>query len=305
MSRVANLPWYDFPELEAATDALWSGVAARLRAAGLADVPERLARDGDYLAQWRDPRLLLSQACGYDVLYDAQEFLRPVAVPRFRLADCPAGTYRSAIVVRAAGGARTLDDLRGGIAVVNDRTSHSGTNAWRPCLAAQSRAGRFFREVKVSGDHVTSLEMVAGGAADAACVDVVVLELCAKFRPESLDGLREIDRTPPAPAPPWVTSRATDPAIVAALAQALAETLAAPENEWIRAALLIDGVLPCDETTYHPLRDFERTALALDYFELPAPDRSPLGRHENRVVRTDLDGCGTGGDAGRGTRLQA
>jgi ABC-type phosphate/phosphonate transport system substrate-binding protein len=276
MTRVANLPWYDFPEIAESTDAFWRAVAERLRAAGIDRVPSELARDEDYEAQWRDPRLLLSQACGYDVLYDSRAHLVPVARPQFRVPGCSAGAYQSAIVVRADRPFRVLEDLRGGTCAVNDRTSHSGTNALRPLIAPLSRGGRFFREVIQSGAHTWSLDMLRAGTADVACVDVVVLALARRLRPADTAELRELARTEPAPAPPWVTSRATDPATRAALRGALAAVLADPALARVREELSIDGWHPCDPSTYDALRRFEEPALAHGYYELPAPLASPL-----------------------------
>src|SRR5271170_5674240 len=63
--RIAALPMYDYPELAKAHDALWTAVADRLTSAGLREVPRHLTRGVSHLDIWRDPRLLLSQACEY------------------------------------------------------------------------------------------------------------------------------------------------------------------------------------------------------------------------------------------------
>ncbi len=47
--RIAALPMYDLPELEAANDALWAAIAERLVAQGLEDTPDRLTRGGPRL----------------------------------------------------------------------------------------------------------------------------------------------------------------------------------------------------------------------------------------------------------------
>jgi ABC-type phosphate/phosphonate transport system substrate-binding protein len=288
MTRIANLPWYDLPEIAASTDAFWRAVAERLRAAGVDGVPHELERDGDHEEQWRHPRLLLSQACGYDVLYDSRAHLRAVARPQFSVAGCADGGYRSAVVVRADGPFRALEDLRGGVCAVNDRTSHSGTNALRALIAPLARGGRFFREVVESGAHTASMELLRAGLADVACVDVVVLALCRRVRPKETAELREIARTPPAPAPPWVTSHATEPRVVAALRDALSGALGDPSLRGLREELLIAGWHPCEPSTYGALEGFEAPALAHGYFELPAPLTSPLS------------GNGRAGGAGRG-----
>jgi len=66
MRRLASLAMYrDPPVIAEATRELWTYVGGRLRAAGLADVPEALDEGLAHDAAWRDPRLLLAQTCGY------------------------------------------------------------------------------------------------------------------------------------------------------------------------------------------------------------------------------------------------
>lgn len=274
--RIANLPWYDFHELSGATDALWSGIARHLAAAGVDDVPERLDRETDHRVQWRQPNLLLSQACGYDVLYDSATELEVVATPCFVAEGCDQSSYRSAVVVRDLDRVTALEELRGSVCVINEATSHSGTNALRPLVAPLSRGGRFFGEVRASGDHATSLEMVAAGLADVACVDVVVWELCRRVRPRTLHGLRVLRFTEKAPAPPYVTSKRTPPDVMRGLREALAAAMADPELCPVREALLIGGVEMLGEDTYRALVHFERPALDFGYAELPSPRCSPL-----------------------------
>ena len=67
---IANLPMYDLPEIRHATDDWWSGLARAFRRAGISDVPDRLDRERAMPEVWRDPGLVLSQACGYPLLHD-------------------------------------------------------------------------------------------------------------------------------------------------------------------------------------------------------------------------------------------
>ena len=74
--RHASLPWYDVAEVHASHDALWAALAGRLLNAGVVDVPTRLEREVDYVRQWQSGKLLLGQACGYDVATWQAETLR-------------------------------------------------------------------------------------------------------------------------------------------------------------------------------------------------------------------------------------
>src|SRR5437870_1474789 len=60
----ASLPWYDFEPVAWATDALWRGLAARLRAGGMCRVPDVRRPSEDYETDWHHPDLLFSQCCG-------------------------------------------------------------------------------------------------------------------------------------------------------------------------------------------------------------------------------------------------
>ena len=192
--RIADLPWYDLPELTAATDAWWTGIAGHLRELGVERVPDRLRRDSPHEQNWGNPELLLSQACGYDVLYDSAHLLLPVATPCYAAAGCHGPRYRSAVVVHEASNWSRLEDLRGARCAVNEATSHSGTNALRPLIAPLSQRGVFFASVAVTGSHSDSLAMIRARQADVACIDVVVLELVARVRPRDLDGVRTSPR---------------------------------------------------------------------------------------------------------------
>lgn len=276
--RIADLPWYDLPELGAATDAWWRGIASHLRERGVDRVPEHLQREGCHVARWRSGDLLLSQACGYDVLYDAAPWIAPVATPCYRDSGADGPRYASAVVVRADSGRRRLADLRGARFLVNEASSHSGNNALRPLVAERCTAGRFFAQVRASGSHTDSLGAVQDGDADAACIDQVVLGLLRRVRPDALRGLEVIATTAAAWAPPYVTSRRTPPALRALLREALFAACRDPGLADCREALGIEGFEVLPDDAYRDLQRFERPALDACYFELPAPAASPLSR---------------------------
>jgi len=258
--RIATLPWYDLREVRPALDGLWSAVATRLRAAGLDDVPEELARGGDHEARWHDERLLLGQACGYDMVLDERPPLTLVATPHFGFDGCAGPTYRSFIVVREGSRARELEDLRGTRCVINNVTSHSGANSLRALLVSRLDVGqRFFSKVAVSGSHERSIEMLKGGEADIATIDCVTWGLLRQHRPQELEGVRIIDRTAPAPAPPFVTHDSTAPHVVRMLRRALRDAIA-NMNPARSDALGLRGVSALEHADYEPIAAMARTA---------------------------------------------
>ena len=296
--RVADLPWYDLAEVEGATDAWWRGIARHLRRLGVDRVPDTLSREGSHAERWTRPDLLLSQACGYDVLYDAADDIAPIATPCYAAEGCEGPRYRSAVVVRADRPFRTLTDLRGGRAAVNEASSHSGTNALRALVAPLSRGGNFFAAVTATGSHTDSLLAVQGGAADVACIDVVVLALLRRSRPGALRGLRPIACSATALAPPYVTSTRTPLPLRRALQTALNAAMHDPELAAARHVLLLRDFVFLPPLAYAELEAFEEPALAAGYFELPAPARSPLaaGARSSTATRSACSGRRSGGD---------
>ncbi len=280
--RIADLPWYDLQELVSATDAWWRGIAFHLRRLGVDRVPDGLSREGSHVERWQHADLLLSQACGYDVLYDAADDLVPLATPRYAAEGCEGPRYRSIVVTRADRPWRTLEDLRGTRAAINEASSHSGTNALRSVVAPLSRDGAFFGEVTVTGSHTDSLAAVHGGSADVACIDAVVLALLRRVRRDAVRGLRPIRCTASALAPPYVMSARAPEALRRAVQLALHDAANDPDLAGYRRALLLDGFVFLPPASYAELEEFEEPALAAGYLELPAPRRSPLHRAAGR-----------------------
>ena len=71
LAGIASLPMYDFAELRVHTDLLWTAIAAKMRSAGVDDVPDDLTRpEGVLVDHWRRTELLFSQTCGYPLVRD-------------------------------------------------------------------------------------------------------------------------------------------------------------------------------------------------------------------------------------------
>ncbi|MCA8964013.1 MAG: PhnD/SsuA/transferrin family substrate-binding protein [Planctomycetes bacterium] len=274
--RIAELPWYDLPEVRVATDAWWRGLVGHLRRLGVDDVPDELTRGGSHVERWQQRDLLLSQSCGYDVLYDAAHAIVPIATPCYAAPGCEGPRYSSEVLVHADAPFHTVEDLRGARAAVNEPTSHSGNNAMRPLVAARSERGAFFGEVVLTGSHATSLLLLQNDKVDVACVDAVVLALLRRRRPLALHGLRTVARSTTAPAPPYVTSVHTPPSVRDHLREALFAAVRDPQLAAARDELLLTDFVALPAEAYRELQDWEHPALIAGYRELPAPRRSPL-----------------------------
>src|SRR4051812_44825067 len=115
---IASLPMYDWPEIRAATDAWWSGIARHL---GI-DIP--LQRVNEYASLWRKPDLLLSQTCGYPFTHGLRDAVQFVATPHYCAEGCTGAAYSSLIFAREK--VEDLGTLRGAVAAVNSSDSMSG-----------------------------------------------------------------------------------------------------------------------------------------------------------------------------------
>ena len=266
--RIASLPQYDLPELRQATDAWWSGIARHLRVVGLEDVPDTLTRAEDAEALWRDPRVLLTQTCGYPMMTELSDCLRPVAVPIYRCDGCRGATYSSVLVVRADSALHRLEDTRGKTVAANNRNSHSGMNTLRHSVAPLSVEGQFFSQVLWTGGHALSALAVAEGQADIAAIDAVTWALLSRERPALTRRLRVIGNTEYAPSLPYAMRGDAPEGVRALVFQALEAATADPSLLSVRQALLIDGVAPADFATYQPMLDWKVDAAAAGYPEL-------------------------------------
>jgi ABC-type phosphate/phosphonate transport system substrate-binding protein len=255
--KLAALPMYDLPEVAAATDALWAALAERLRAEGIAGVPDRLQRGGDARQVWRSPDLLFAQTCGFPLMHEFAGCLALIATPRYAVGGCEGATYRSRIVVRSDDPREKFRDFAGAVAAINSEDSHSGFNILRWRAAQEKRCG-FFAKLERTGAHAASLAAVQSGNADLAAIDCVTFTLFERHRPRALESLRVLEDTPAAPALPFVTAAAATDEEIRVLRRALADTIADPGLAEVRDALLLEGIEELPLARYEAILDYAR-----------------------------------------------
>lgn len=211
---IASLPMYDRPETAQVLDLLWSEVRMRLPF----EAPAQLTRGGNLWAHWGDPDLVLSQTCGYPYRARLIGKVQLVAMPDNRLPGCPPGHYNSVFVVRASEARTDLASFAGARFAFNEALSQSG---WAAPHNHAATLGFTFGSHVHTGAHVASTLAVAEGRADIACIDAISWRLIQRHDPHA-GTLREIARTVPTPAPPFITAPGRDaPAIAAALGAAI------------------------------------------------------------------------------------
>lgn len=240
-----SLPMYDWPEMREATDGWWAGIARHL------GVSHTLRRGPDHAAAWRDPGLLFSQTCGYPMTHEYKGKLHLVATPHYAVDGCEGPRYSSFVLAREN---RPLEGFRGARAAVNNADSMSGMLALKLVFAPVARQRRFFGEVTQSGRHVKSLIAVRDGEADVCAVDAVCVGLARRYRPEYLEGLVEVARSPLVPGLPYVTI-AGDPA---RLRSALDAAFADDALRHVRERLFLSGCTALRPQAYDRIIDLEQ-----------------------------------------------
>ncbi|MDJ0275912.1 PhnD/SsuA/transferrin family substrate-binding protein [Sphingomonas sp. 2R-10] len=261
MDSIAWLGMYDHPGQHAANDALWAGIRDRLRADGLADVPERRSRETDIHRVWAHPGLLLGMICTrpWALLH---RHLQLLGHPAYADTDRP-GEHRSRIVVRRDDPAARLADLRGRRVAVNDPGSNTGMALLRDRIAPLAADGRFFGSVVETGAHAASARAVAAGEADVAAIDEVTFAALTRFEPDLTGALRLLDRTGPAATPAFVTAADTPPGIVVLLRAALADGIARADP-----ALGLTGIVPPQANLADRIAGQDAAAAAAGYSRL-------------------------------------
>jgi ABC-type phosphate/phosphonate transport system substrate-binding protein len=241
---VASLPMYDWPEIRGATDTFWQGFAHH------AGIIGELDRKTNYVELWRNPNLMFSQTCGYPFTHEFKGLLNYIATPHYAAEGCEGADYCSVIFAREM---KPVPEFYGCNAAVNSHDSMSGMLALKLVFAPYVQGGEFFRRVKISGGHRDSLRAVRTKYADVCAIDAVCVALLKKYRPEELEGLVEIARSPAVPALPFVT-RAGDPT---QLAKALERTFADPELKSAREALLLGDMSVLPTGAYDKILELE------------------------------------------------
>lgn len=264
---IASLGMYDHPAQRWANDTIWSAIAARLRAVGIA-APLALDRARSVEDAWQAPDLLMAQCCGYPLVTDPSLDLRVLAVPHYDVPGCAPGYHVSRLVVREADNARDLAAFRGRIAAINTPMSNTGVNMFRDMLADVADATPFFAAVVTTGSHRQSAFAVRAGAADIAAIDAVTYAAMGRYEPEALAGLRTISVTRSSPTLPFVTARATPMETVAALRAILSNVVRDPQLAAARAALFLSNIVPSGRHRYAALLGLARSAAARGYSEL-------------------------------------
>jgi len=225
---------YDLVEIRPAVDELWHGLRDRLRDRAVVEAPDELRWSGDlYDDHWLHPQLLLSQSCGWPLVDRLAGRVTVVGAFTYAGVSTADARYRSVLVTRADD---TEPPLAGRSVAVNGLDSLSG---WVSLRAAVNPLG----PVVVTGAHARSVEAVANGEADLACIDGVTWALLQRHRPVAVAGLAVVGHGPEIPCLPLITAPSGP-----------VDDLRAALSEVRNDVLLVDGFHPFSAGDYEPVR---------------------------------------------------
>lgn len=214
---------------------------------------------------WARPDLAAAFMCGWPLargIADVTVVAAPIP------AEARAGgrpVYWTDLVVRDDSPFRTIEDTFGHRLAFTTDDSHSGFNAVRRFLMGHARPDDAPLHGALVGPLVTprrSIESVVRDVADVAPVDSYAHALFRRDAPELAGRVRTIAMTEPTPIPPLVASRATDPALVAALRDALVSAADDAEARPLLDALLLRGFSAVEPSAYAITLEWARAAEA-------------------------------------------
>lgn len=253
--RTASLPMYDFSFLVDDTDQWWQGLARQFREAGIAGVPDRLARPGAGADFWLCKDLLISQTCGYPLVTWLAGATKLLGTPCYDMDGCEGSDYRSFIIVRKDFPASDIADLRGARCVISGTHSWSGHHALRLVSEPLVDGGRPAFEASVSGGHPQSIDAVVSGDADFATVDCVSFGMLSRYEPERTAGLRILERTPPLPGLPLIVGGGVPDSEITLMRDGLRAALDDPALAECRGKIAIRDIRFTDEREYQRMSD--------------------------------------------------
>ena len=201
---IAGFPMYDRPEMVGANDRYWSLIRDALSDRRIA-APDRLTRGIDEWKLWLHPELVLAQTCGLPYRIRLHGNVRLVATPIYDL-PCEPGYYFSVIIARADDSRSAPAEFDGARLAFNGQCSQSG---WAAPLEWASRNGIGFGTTIPTGSHAASSLAVAEGRADLAAIDALNWNMMKRWDSHAAD-LREVARTIPTPALPYICANGSD-----------------------------------------------------------------------------------------------
>ncbi len=200
---------YQHPGLVDAHRRYWSLIRDELVSVGI-EAPVELSQDVEEFSVWADPELVFSQTCGMPYRLWLHERVGLVGTPDFGVEGCPAGYYRSALVVRRDDPREKLSEFKEAVFAFNQTYSQSGFAA---AYAQSSAEGFWFARRIQTGGHLASGKAVVERQADLASLDAVTWRIMQAHE-AMVQELRVLEWTTPTPGLPYICAAGVDPGAV-------------------------------------------------------------------------------------------
>ncbi len=243
---IANLMMYQRPQLVEAHDNFWALIREHLHAVGI-ESPETLSQTAEEFFVWKHPDLVLSQTCGMPYRTWLHDKVQLVGTPDYGLAGCPAGYYRSAIIVRSDDARTEIGAFKDAVFAYNQTFSQSGYAA--PFWHLKSE-GFWFENRLHTDQHLESARAVATGRADIAALDAVTWRNIETYEPLARD-LRVLAWTTPTPGLPLITAMGRDASLMFEAVKGAIDAL----GDQSRTLLGIEGIVKIPKEDYLKVRN--------------------------------------------------
>lgn len=234
----AGLPMYLRPETAPALERFWQIIREGLIARGAAladDLPGALEAPESLWSLWESPELILGQSCSLPYRGRLRGKVEYVTTLDHALPGCPAGHYNSVVVTRPGG-------VPEGVLAYNSRNSQSGWATAREVMGAGRASAR---RVLSTGAHVASVQAVAEGRADWACIDAQTWAMLQDWEPAA-GRLEERFRTVPTPGLPLICAPGQNASEIAAAVEEAVQLL----DEEARQTLGVQGAVRLGAAAY-------------------------------------------------------
>lgn len=238
---IASLMMYQRPELAEANNNLWALIHKGLAAAGV-DSPATLSQDAEEFFVWKNTDLVLSQTCGMPYRKWLHDKVVLVGTPDYGLEGCPAGYYRSAMIVRTDDTRTEISQFEDAIFAYNQTFSQSGYAA--PFQHMKARGFWFENRLEV-GQHLEAARAVATGRADIASLDAVTWRNIAAFDAFAAE-VRVLEWTVPTPGLPLITAMGNNADVLFAAVAGAIDALDAPS----KSLLGLNGIVKIAKDEY-------------------------------------------------------
>lgn len=242
---------YDFPEVQASSEAILEALSNAFTAVGDAahpSFPESSVHE--YLMKmWKDQDTLLSQSCGLPFIEELHEYVDVVATLKWTGISDERGWYRTVIVVRDELDVSSMSEVGGLQPVITNKQSLSGWCSLGVALSDVGADASYVLPYVESGGHANSLQMLQDKRADFASIDPGTFQLLQRHRPALTKGLRIIGNGPLVPATPLHVSKLRKCSVEQAR-QIVVDVFAQPSLAQAKADIGIDGAVAMSNDTY-------------------------------------------------------